>query len=231
MAWHRADPTCQRLETIPGIGFITATALAATRKCSVPAGSLPLGSAWCQRSTRPAASCEWAYRKWETAICGISLSLEPLPSFGIRGTRRLPSASGQINCWSENQPVWSLSLSPTRWHGSPGRLWLVKRAIAPCQPECKVDRYAAGNNQFGQEKTIRAMLIRSSRRSGQPGDSNQKRGSKKTLAQRGPSTHESRSGRHHQQQMARSVGSLRRSDTSGVGGEADMPRTLLIRRD
>lgn len=30
MAWHRADPTCQRLETIPGIGFITATALAAT---------------------------------------------------------------------------------------------------------------------------------------------------------------------------------------------------------
>ena len=105
MAWHRADPTCQRLETIPGIGFITATALAATRKCSVPAGSLPLGSAWCQRSTRPAASSEWAYRKWETAICGISLSLEPLPSFGIRGTRRLPSASGQINCWSDNQPV------------------------------------------------------------------------------------------------------------------------------
>jgi transposase len=30
MAWHRADPTCRRLETIPGIGFITATALAAT---------------------------------------------------------------------------------------------------------------------------------------------------------------------------------------------------------
>jgi len=30
MAWHRADPTCQRLETIPSIGFMTATALAAT---------------------------------------------------------------------------------------------------------------------------------------------------------------------------------------------------------
>jgi len=30
MAWHRTDPTCRRLETIPGIGFITATALAAT---------------------------------------------------------------------------------------------------------------------------------------------------------------------------------------------------------
>lgn len=28
--WHRANPTCRRLETIPGIGFITATALAAT---------------------------------------------------------------------------------------------------------------------------------------------------------------------------------------------------------
>ena len=30
MAWHRANPACRRLETIPGIGFITATALVAT---------------------------------------------------------------------------------------------------------------------------------------------------------------------------------------------------------
>lgn len=30
MAWHRTNQTCQRLETVPGIGFITATALAAT---------------------------------------------------------------------------------------------------------------------------------------------------------------------------------------------------------
>jgi transposase len=30
MAWHRTNAVCQRLETIPGIGFITATALAAT---------------------------------------------------------------------------------------------------------------------------------------------------------------------------------------------------------
>jgi hypothetical protein len=30
MKWHRADAVCQRLEAIPGIEFITATALAAT---------------------------------------------------------------------------------------------------------------------------------------------------------------------------------------------------------
>ncbi len=30
LAWHRANPACQRLETIPGIGLSTATALAAT---------------------------------------------------------------------------------------------------------------------------------------------------------------------------------------------------------
>lgn len=30
MAWHRANAACKRLETIPGIGFITATALVAT---------------------------------------------------------------------------------------------------------------------------------------------------------------------------------------------------------
>jgi transposase len=30
MVWHRADETSQRLETIPGVGVITATALAAS---------------------------------------------------------------------------------------------------------------------------------------------------------------------------------------------------------
>jgi transposase len=30
IVWHRADPTSQRLETIPGVGLITATALAAS---------------------------------------------------------------------------------------------------------------------------------------------------------------------------------------------------------
>lgn len=30
IAWHRADPTSQRLETIPGVGILTATALAAS---------------------------------------------------------------------------------------------------------------------------------------------------------------------------------------------------------
>lgn len=30
LAWHRTNPASQRLETIPGVGFITATALAAT---------------------------------------------------------------------------------------------------------------------------------------------------------------------------------------------------------
>lgn len=30
LAWHRSNPASQRLETIPGVGFITATALAAT---------------------------------------------------------------------------------------------------------------------------------------------------------------------------------------------------------
>jgi transposase len=29
-AWHRADPASQRLRTVPGIGFVTATALAAS---------------------------------------------------------------------------------------------------------------------------------------------------------------------------------------------------------
>jgi hypothetical protein len=108
MAWHRADPTCQRLETIPGIGFISATALAATMSDAKVFRSGRQFAAWLGLVPKEHSSSGkqrmGISKMGETAICGISLSLGPLPSFGIRGTRRLPSASGQINCWSENQP-------------------------------------------------------------------------------------------------------------------------------
>ena len=75
MAWHRTDATSQRLETIPGVGLITATALAA----SVPDPSVFKSGrqfaaflVWCRARTRPVArTASGTYPKWATAICGV----------------------------------------------------------------------------------------------------------------------------------------------------------------
>ena len=44
LAWHRQDAASQRLATIPSFGIISATALAATPRCSAPGGSSPPSS-------------------------------------------------------------------------------------------------------------------------------------------------------------------------------------------
>jgi len=107
MAWHRADPTCPRLETIPGIGFITATALAATMSDAKMFRSGRQFTAWLGLVPNEHSSGgkqRIGISKMGDRYLRHLLVVGPLPSFGIRGTRRLPSASGQINCWSENQP-------------------------------------------------------------------------------------------------------------------------------
>jgi transposase len=58
MAWHKTNPVSQRLATIPSIGPIIATAIAATvAEPSVfpVAGSLPPGLVSCRGRTPPAA--------------------------------------------------------------------------------------------------------------------------------------------------------------------------------
>lgn len=63
MIWHRTNELSQRLETIPGIGVITASALAATipdpSSFSARAGTWRLGSAWCHARAALAARCGW----------------------------------------------------------------------------------------------------------------------------------------------------------------------------
>lgn len=62
LAWHRTNEVSQRLETIPGIGLITASALAATsriRALSAQAGTWRPGSGWCHGRAALAARCGW----------------------------------------------------------------------------------------------------------------------------------------------------------------------------
>ena len=78
LAWHKNNPVSQRLATIPGIGPIIATAIAATiadPKSSAVAESLPPGSGWCQDRTLPVAkraSAELASE--ETVISAVCSS-------------------------------------------------------------------------------------------------------------------------------------------------------------
>ena len=73
--WHRKNPVSQRLASIPGIGPIIATALAATVVEPIGfarAASSRHGWVWCRGSTRPAAKPALAAsRSAATAICGV----------------------------------------------------------------------------------------------------------------------------------------------------------------
>ncbi|SDK87214.1 hypothetical protein SAMN04488026_105714 [Aliiruegeria lutimaris] len=73
MAWHRQNQASQRLETIPGVGIITATALAASlriRPYSDLADSLRPGWGSCHGRTRRAARTGWgACQRWGMGTC------------------------------------------------------------------------------------------------------------------------------------------------------------------
>jgi transposase len=76
LAWHRANATCRRLETIPGIGFITATALAAT-----------VGDAKLFRSGRPVRCM--ARTRAQTAFLGRQGADGGISKMGDRYLRHL----------------------------------------------------------------------------------------------------------------------------------------------
>jgi transposase len=74
-AWHRSNAVSQRLASIPGIGPIIATALAAT--VVEPIGFASVASSqhgwvWGRGSTRPVAKRAWAASpSAATATCGV----------------------------------------------------------------------------------------------------------------------------------------------------------------
>jgi transposase len=74
LAWHRQSQESRRLETIPGVGFITATPsrrLCRIHPSSAPAGSLPLGSGSHRGRTPPVARSGWGGSpRWGMATCG-----------------------------------------------------------------------------------------------------------------------------------------------------------------
>ena len=124
---HRSNEESKRLETIPGIGFLGATAIAA----SVPdprffdrAVTSPHGLGSCHDKIRPAASRSLGRsRNRGIVTCVASWSLEPVPSCDVRASSRR-SIPGSRSFSPGDRSRSLRSRLPTRWRGSLGRCWL-----------------------------------------------------------------------------------------------------------
>jgi transposase len=135
MAWHRADETSQRLETIPGVGVITATALAASvpdpsvfktgRQFAAFLGLVP------RQNSSGGKDRLGRISKWAMVICaGFWSSVLPRWCGAPTPTRRRP-VPGCDACSSVNQRDWSPWRLPTKPPGSPGPYSHGARRIVP----------------------------------------------------------------------------------------------------
>jgi transposase len=124
--WHCSNEQCQRLETITGIGPITASAIAAT----VTDASLfrwaarwPPGSGWCRARTRAVArnGSDTSVRR-AILTFGNSSSSALTPCCDTRAVATQPQRSGRHHCSLGNRIGSRRSQSPTRWRVSFGRL-------------------------------------------------------------------------------------------------------------
>ena len=126
MVQHRSNEASQRLESIPGIGVIGATAIAATVPDPKVFGSgrdFGPGSGWCRAKTQPAANrSSGRSRNGAIAICDAFWWSEPARYCDTRAISRR-SILGSQGFWPANRSRWSRWRLPTRWRASPGRCW------------------------------------------------------------------------------------------------------------
>ena len=122
-AWHRSCEESRRLEEIPGIGPIVATALVAEIgdwKAFRSGRNLAPGSDWCRSSTRPAARTGSAVSPNKAiATCAGCWLPAPWPSSDMRDSTA-PSGRGSHGYWSGGPPRSPRSRWPTRSHAWPG---------------------------------------------------------------------------------------------------------------
>ncbi len=123
----REDEVARRLMTIPGIGPITATAIAAI---APPAETFAkgrdsrLGWGLCRSKRRPAANRSLVRSpRWASERCGGCSSSVQARSCSRRAGAAHRRDHGLRACSPESRACWSRSRSPTRWHASSGHCW------------------------------------------------------------------------------------------------------------
>jgi transposase len=127
LAWHRADETSRRLQSVPGLGPITASAIVATVGDPKQFKSGRQFAAWLglvpQRSNgRAAAKNVWgASASEEMAIsggCWCTVLVRSLDGgSGLLRTKR----HGSSGCWRAGPPMSQRWPTPTSLRASPGR--------------------------------------------------------------------------------------------------------------
>ena len=125
MKLHRANEMSRRLETIPGFGYITSTAIAAAVSDPSMFRSGREFAAWLGLTPRQNSSGGRerlaASRRWVIAISAASLSMGQRPSSALRKKRDRRRRYGLGPCWRRNPHGSWPSRSPTKWRGSLGR--------------------------------------------------------------------------------------------------------------
>ena len=124
MAWHRSNEASKRLDAIPGVGPVLATALVASIADPKAFRSGRNFSAWIglvpkQHSSGGGTSSAVSVNK-PTAICAACSWLARSPSFAMRRSTAPRIGPGLRHCWRGGRPRSPPSHSPTRWRGWSG---------------------------------------------------------------------------------------------------------------
>ena len=144
VAQHRADDASRRLATIPGIGPITASAIAAAVPDATLFKSGRQFAAWLGLTPRTHSSGgrsdSSASPSRVTVISDASWSSVRPRSSGLHA-ETMPARRGPPSCSSANRPGWYQWRLPTRPRGSPGRCspainptWLRPCSRSPARP-------------------------------------------------------------------------------------------------
>ena len=126
MAWHRSNETSKRLDEIPGVGPVLATALVASvadpKSLPIRAATSRLGSGSCRSSTRAGARTGSAVSANKaTDICAACSWPAHSPSSATPRSTAPSIGPGSRHCWRGGRPRSPPSRSPTRSREWPGR--------------------------------------------------------------------------------------------------------------
>ncbi len=162
----REDEVARQLMTIPGVGPITATAIAAI---APPAETFAKGrdfAAWLglvpkQASTGGKQKLARS-REWGSERCGACSSSGRARSCSRRASAVRRPAHGSRACWPGSHACWSRSRSLTRWPVPSGRCWSGKRITELRSQSRRKPRRARGVG--GRSRSKEGMAQQSARR-------------------------------------------------------------------
>ena len=157
-AWHKTNEPSRNLATIPGIGPITASRLAATVTDPSAFKNGRQLAAWL--GVVPRQNSSGARTGWEESPRRVTIrsaacwSSAPPASSAAHAPGRRAMPSGSRRCSLANRrgsPPWR---SPTRWRASPGPCWQGAKSTArpfPCRRQAEQIKAGSARTRWGLE--------------------------------------------------------------------------------